>query len=301
MSATTPTPSPTPEALLHRIDWRVLRRLEGHVQGDHRTSFLGAGLDVTDVREYQPDDDVRRIDWNVTARMDTPFVREFEEDRDLTAWFLVDRSASMQFGHSERSKELVVAELVTALARLFTNRGNRVGCVLWNNAVEAMIEPRAGRTQVLRIARQLLRPPEDVGTETSLTGLFQAGAGLARRRSLVIIISDFLSEPGWDRALRHLATRHEVVAIRLVDPQEVEIPDAGLVVVEDSETGEQMTVDTSDPKFRERFARAAAERDGALLESSRRAGVELFTLSTTDDLSRALLHMVAHRRKLRRR
>jgi uncharacterized protein (DUF58 family) len=301
MSATPPAPSPTPEALLHRIDWSVLRRLDGHVQGDHRTTFLGAGLDVTDVREHQPDDDVRRIDWNVTARMDTPFVREFEEDRDLTAWFLVDRSASMQFGHADRAKEVVVAELVTALARLFTNRGNRVGSLLWNNAVEAMIEPRSGRTQVLRIARQLLRPPVDVGAQTSLTGLLQAGAGLARRRSLIIVISDFLSEPGWEPAMRQLATRHEVVAIRLVDPQEVEIPDAGLVVVQDAETGEQMTVDTSDPKFRERFARAASDRNDALVNSLRRAGVDLFTLSTTDDVARALLNMVAHRRKQRRR
>lgn len=301
MSATAPAPSPTPEELLHRVDWRVLRRLDGQVQGDHRTSFLGAGLDVVDVREYQPDDDVRHIDWNVTARMDTPFVREFEEDRDLTAWFLVDRSASMQFGHSERSKEVVVAELVTALARLFTNRGNRVGAVLWNNAIEATIEPRAGRTQVLRLARQLLHPARDVGTQTSLTGLLHAGAGLARRRSLIIIVSDFLSAPGWENAMRRLATRHEVVAIRLVDPQEVELPDAGLVVVQDAETGEQMTVDTSDPKFRERFARAASERNAALQDSSRRAGIDLFTLSTNDDIARALLQMVAQRRKQRRR
>ncbi len=300
MSAT-PSLTPTPEALLHRLDWRVLRRLDGHLQGDHRTNFLGAGLDVADLRQYQPDDDVRRIDWNVTARMNEPFVRQYDEDRDLTVWFLVDRSPSMQFGHDERSKEVVVAELVTALSRLFTNRGNRVGSVFWNNAIEVMIEPRSGRTQVLRIARQLLRPPTAVGTQTSLTGLLRAAAGLARRRSLIIVVSDFLSEPGWETSLRHLATRHEVIAVRLVDPQEVEIPDAGLVVVQDAETGEQLTVDTSNPKFRKRFVEAAAQREADLASSAARAGVDLFVLSTEDDLTRALLRMAAHREKQRRR
>lgn len=300
MSAT-PSLTPTPEALLHRLDWRVLRRLDGHLQGDHRTSFLGAGLDVADLREYQPDDDVRRIDWNVTARMNEPYVRQYDEDRDLTVWFLVDRSPSMQFGHNERSKEIVVAELVTALTRLFTNRGNRVGSVLWNNAVEAMIEPRSGRTQVLRIARQLLRPPTALGTQTSLTGLLRTASGLARRRSLIFVVSDFLSEPGWETALRHLATRHEVIAIRLTDPQEVEIPDAGLVVVQDAETGQQLTVDTSDPKFRRRFAEAAQAREAELAESAARSGVDLFALSTDDDLTRALLRMASHREKQRRR
>lgn len=296
-----PSLTPTPEALLHRLDWRVLRRLDGHLQGDHRTNFLGAGLDVADLREYQPDDDVRRIDWNVTARMNEPYVRQYDEDRDLTVWFLVDRSPSMQFGHDERSKEIVVAELVTAMSRLFTNRGNRVGSVLWNNAVEAMIEPRSGRTQVLRIARQLLRPPASVGQQTSLTGLLRTAAGLARRRSLIIVVSDFLSEPGWETSLRHLATRHEVIAIRLVDPQEVDIPNAGLVVVQDAETGQQLTVDTSDPKFRRRFAEAAEAREAELAASAARSGVDLFVLSTEDDLTRALLRMAAHREKQRRR
>lgn len=299
MSATASTP--TPEALLHRLDWRVLRRLDGHLQGDHRTSFFGAGLDVADLREYQPDDDVRRIDWNVTARMNEPFVRQYDEDRDLTVWFLVDRSPSMQFGHSERSKEVVVAELVTALSRLFTNRGNRVGAVLWNNAVESMIEPRSGRTQVLRVARQLLAPPHDAGEQTSLTGLLRAASGLARRRSLIIVVSDFLSEPGWEHSLRHLATRHEIIALRMVDAQEVELPDAGLVVVQDAETGEQITVDTSNADFRQRFAEAAAQREAELRAAAARAGVDFFTLSTDDDLTRSLLLMAAHRQKQRRR
>lgn len=299
MSATTSAPT-TPEELLHRLDWRVLRRLEGHLQGDHRTNQLGDGLDVADMREYQPDDDVRRIDWNVTARMDTPHVRQYEADRDLTAWFLIDRSASMQFGHSDRSKEVVAAELVTALARLLTHRGNRVGAVLWNNRVEVMAEPRSGRTQVLRIARHLLRPATDVGAQTSLSGLLRIGAGLARRRSLLVVVSDFLTEPGWDTELRQLGSRHDVIAIRLVDPQEVELPDAGLVVVQDSETGQQITVDTSDPRFRQRFSEASDAREQVITDATKRAGVDFHTVSTSDDLTRAILSIVAHRTKRRR-
>ncbi|MFT7475300.1 MAG: hypothetical protein ACI81L_002238 [Verrucomicrobiales bacterium] len=300
MSAPT-TSSTTPEELLHRLDWEVLQRLDGRLQGDYRTLFLGDGLDVADLRDYQPDDDVRRIDWNVTARMDKPFVRQYDEHRDLTAWFLIDRSASMQFGHTERSKEIVVAELVTALARLLSHRGNRVGAMLWNNAVESLIAPRTGRPQVLRLARQLLSPSTPTNESTTLTGLLHAGAGVARRRSLIFVVSDFVCEPGWDVALRRLAARHEVIAIRIVDAQELSLPNAGLVVVQDAETGEQMTVDTGNQAFRARFGEAAEAREQRISDASKRAGIELFEISTDDDLARALLQMIAQRKGRRRR
>ncbi len=300
MSAQT-TSSTTPESLLQRLDWEVLRRLDGRLQGDYRTAFLGDGLDVADLRDYQPDDDIRRIDWNVTARMDSPYVRQYDEDRDLTAWFLVDRSASMQFGHGGRTKEAVVAELVTALAHVLSNRGNRVGAVLWNNAIEQTIQPLTGRPQVLRLARHLLTPPTNAGAQTSLAGLCNAGATLARRRSMVFVISDFVSEPGWDVAMRHLATRHDVAAIRVIDPQEVELPNAGLVVVQDAETGAQMTVDTANPRFRARFAEAATAREAAIGEAAKKAGIDLFTISTADDVARSLLAMVARRKARQRR
>jgi len=294
-------PAATPEALLQRLDWEVLRKLDGRLQGDYRTTFLGDGLDVADLRDYQPDDDVRRIDWNVTARMDTPFVRQYDEDRDLTAWFLIDRSASMQFGHGGRTKADVATELVTALARVLSNRGNRVGAVLWNDAVEETMQPRTGRPQVLRLARQLLTPPIGAGVQTSLAGLLEAAAQIARRKSMVFVVSDFVSEPGWDVGLRRLATRHDVVAIRVLDPQEIELPNAGLVVVQDSETGEQMTVDTANPRFRQRFLDAAEERETAIAAEAARAGVGLFTITTADDLARSLLAIVATRKGRRRR
>ncbi len=309
MSARTPSLAkpdlPAPEALLARLDWQILRRLEGQLQGDYATVFLGEGLDVSDLREYQPDDDVRRIDWNVTARMRTPYVRQYEEDRDVTAWFLVDRSLSMQFGRGERTKESVTAELTVALSRLLSNRGNRVGGLLWSNGLDALLQPRTGKPQVLRLAKKLLAPSPAVPTaevrDTTLTDLLGAANSIARRRALVFIISDFVSAPGWDVELRRLGVLHEVIAIRVTDPQEHQIPNAGLVVVQDAETGEQMTVDTGDAKFRQRFEAAAIARETAIAEESVRSGVDLFTISTEDDLARKLLEMVAHRKARRGR
>lgn len=302
-----PTPSSTaarpatPEAFLQQLDWEVLQRLDGRLQGDYRTRFLGDGLDVADLRDYQPDDDVRRIDWNVTARMNTPHVRQYDEDRDLSAWFLIDRSASMHFGHDDRTKDIVASEVVVALARILTNRGNRVGAMLWNDSVEALVEPRTGRTTVLRLAKLLLESPSRAGVPTTLAPMLTAAAGIIQRRSLVFVVSDFLSDPGWDVALRRLATRHDIVAIRIVDPQEEALPNAGLVVVQDAETGEQMTVDTANPRFRQRFIDAAEEREATIAATAARAGVDLFDISTSDDLARSLLAMVEKRKQRVRR
>jgi len=267
----TPASAATPERVLRRLEWRVIRRLDGRLQGDYRTMFHGVGIDFADLRDYELGDDVRHIDWNVTARMDAPFVRTFLEDRELTAWLLLDRSPSMGFGPTARPKELVLVELATTLARLFTRGGNRVGAILYNNAVE----------------------------RTDLTVLVNAAAATVRRRSLIILISDFISQPGWERPLSMLAERHELVAIRLVDKRELELPDAGLIVVEDVETGELLSVDTSDPLFRQRFDELVAERQAELRAATRRAGIELDEVSTDDDLVRAILRMI-ERRKQRR-
>ena len=299
--ATTPRAGPPAEALLRRLDWTVVRRLHGLLQGDHRSGALGDGLDVSDLRQYQTDDDVRRIDWNVTARMSEPFVRQYDEDRDVTAWFLVDRSGSMQFGHSERSKEVIAAEMITALARILTLGGNRVGAVLWNRGKTEIIQPKNGREHVLRIADSVMRPMgDDEPTESddaSLENLLNAGAVAARRRALIFVVSDFLAGSGWETSMRRLNTRHEVIGIRVVDSQESTLPDAGLVVVQDAETGEQMTVDTGDVAFRERFHAAAAAREAALKATATRAGIDLFPISTEDDLSTSLLRMAATRKE----
>ena len=196
-----PTGSTTPESVLRRLEWRVIRRLDGRLQGDYRTLLRGNGVDFADLREYELGDDVRRIDWNVTARMDAPHVRTYLEDRELTAWLLLDRSASMGFGPTERPKEIVLTELATTLARLLTRGGNRVGAILYNNAVEQTVTPRNGRNQVLRLAHELLRPTVPNGTATNLADLINAAARSIKRRSMVFLVSDFISAPGWERPL----------------------------------------------------------------------------------------------------
>ena len=160
----------TPERVLHRLEWQVIRRLDGRLQGNYRTVFRGVGMDFRDLREYEPGDDVRHIDWNVTARMDTPFVRQYAEDRELTAWLLLDRSPSMGFGPIDRPKELVLTELATTFARLLTRGGNRVGAILFDNEVEETLPPRSGRNQVLALTRSLSRPAESDGAVTDLAG-----------------------------------------------------------------------------------------------------------------------------------
>ena len=309
MSVQTPSPTfgpaaleqITPERILHRLDWQVIRRLDGLFQGDYRTLFYGHGLDFADLREYQPQDDIRHIDWNVTARMNSPYVRNFVEEREITAWFLLDLSASMGFGPADRPKEIVLVDFVTTLARLLTRNGNRVGAILYNNRIERTIPPRSGRNQVLRLTRDMLResnPPP--GTSTDLKVLLQSGFNTLKRRSLVIFVSDFISEPGWEHSLALLNQRHELLAIRLLDPQEVELPDAGLIVVEDAETGEHLYVDTSNPQFRRNFLAAAQRREAALSASLKRAGADLHTVSTADDLTQAIVRMAQLRKRRRR-
>jgi uncharacterized protein (DUF58 family) len=289
------------ERLLRRLDWQVIRRLDGLLQGDHRALFYGSGSDFADLREYQAQDDVRYIDWNVTARLDTPYVRQYIEDRELTAWLLLDRSSSMRFGHVDRTKEAVMVEMASTLGRLLTRDGNRIGAVLYDNTIERVVEPRGGRMQVLRITHDLLRPPSGSGAATELGGLFRAGLSTIRRRSLVFVLSDFISEPGWERMLGMLAQRHEVVAVRIWDSREVGLVDAGVIVLEDAETGEQLVVDTSDPSFRRRYGEAVAAREEALHIAIRRAGVDHYELSTDDDLVRVLLRIVTMRKQRGRR
>lgn len=291
----------TPDQLLYRLEWRVIRRLDGLLQGDYRTLFYGAGTDFADLREYEPRDDIRRIDWNVTARMNSPYVRQYVEDRDITAWFLLDLSPSMGFGPVERPKELVLTDFVATLARLLTRSGNRIGAILYNNRLEKTIPARNGRNQVLRLMRDLLRERRSpLGATTDLNELLNAGLNTLQRRSLVFVISDFISEAGWERPLALLNRRHELIAIRLYDPRETELPDAGMIFVEDVETGEQIMVDTGNPVFRRRFQEAAQRREAALKEATKRAGVDLFAISTEEDLVSAIVHMAALRKKRRR-
>jgi uncharacterized protein (DUF58 family) len=289
----------TPDAILRRLEWRVVRRLDGRMQGDYRTLLKGSGVDVADLREYEAGDDVRYMDWNVTARMDAPYVRTYLEDRELTAWLLLDRSASMGFGPASRPKELVLTEIATTFARLMTRGGNRVGAILFNNAIERVVPPRSGRNHALQLSSHLMQPPVPTGTTTKLSELVVAAFHTIKRRSLIIIVSDFISEPGWERPLAMLNQRHEVVAVRLYDPREQELPDAGLIVVEDSETGELLSVDTSDPEFRKRYASVAGVQFDEMQAAARRARIDLHSISTEEDLVGALIRIVELRKRRR--
>src|SRR5262245_25679043 len=295
-----PTSATAPERILQRLDWQVIRRLDGLLQGDYRSLFYGYGVDFADLREYQPEDDIRYIDWNVTARMNTPYVRQYVEDREINAWFLIDVSPSMDFGTVQSLKRTVLIDFVTTLARLLTRHGNRVGAIFYGSRVERTIPARGGRLQVLRLVNDLLKqPPLPKAPFTNLTPLLEAGLRSIKRRSLIFIISDFISAPGWERPLNILSRRHEVLAIRLWDPREVELPDIGPIIMEDAETGEQLYVDTHDKTFRQRFHAAALQREAALTEAFNSSGVDALSLYTEEDLVRAIVGFATHRQRRR--
>jgi uncharacterized protein (DUF58 family) len=297
-----PTAAST-DAMLRRLEWQVLRRLDGLLQGDYRTLWRGAGVDLADLREYQHHDDVRHIDWNVTARLQTPYVRQFIEDRDLTAWFVLDVSGSVDFGSGDTTKLAVSAGLVATLARVLTRHGNRVGALVFGNHVETVLPPRASRLHVLTLLQQLLTPRPKVPHHkgTALAALLQAASSVIKRRCLVFVVSDFISQPGWQDALARLAQRHEVVAVRLWDPLEMALPDVGLVTVQDAETGEQVFIDASDADFRERYAAIADKRETELLQDLAKSGADVLELATDDDLLQALMRFVDLRRLRARR
>jgi uncharacterized protein (DUF58 family) len=304
MSISTPAlleVTPTAERILQRLDWQVVRRLDGLLQGDYRSLFYGYGVDFADLREYQPEDDIRYIDWNVTARMDTPYIRQYTEDREITAWFLLDLSPSVDFGSLRTQKRNQLIDFVAATARLLTRHGNRVGGVFYAGRVDRVLPARGGRLHVLRLIHELLNQPRQTRAPfTDLGGLLHAGLATIKRRSLIFVVSDFISAPGWERTLALLNRKHEVLAVRLWDPREVELPDVGQLLLEDAETGEQLYVDTHDRGFRQRYREAAQEREIALGEAFKRAGVDALTLSTEEDLVRAIVRFASLRENRRR-
>jgi uncharacterized protein (DUF58 family) len=298
----------TPERLLLRLEWRVIRRLDGRLAGGYRTAHRGTGTDLAGLRDYVEGDDARHIDWNVTARLNEPQLRLFTEDRELTAWLVLDRSASMTVGAPGRGKDDVLGELAVVLARLLGRGGNRVGALLYDTGAVRTVPPGSGRRHALRIGAELARSagaarPGGHGGTTDLAAMLDAVAKLARRRALIVVISDFIGDGDWERSLLRLVPRHEVVALRVVDAADDELPDIGLVVVEDAETGEQLIIDSSDPLLRARLRAGVEGRDTHLADGMRRAGVPLHRIGTDADLATALIEVVAstQQRNQRRR
>jgi uncharacterized protein (DUF58 family) len=288
---------PSPHALLQKLEWTVLKRLDGALQGDYRTLFRGHGVDLADLREYQLHDDVRHIDWNVTARLNIPHVRQFTEERDLTAWFLLDLSPSIDFG-SQRRKREISEMFVGVMATLVLRHGNRAGAVLYGNQIDTVLPAKSGRMHVLHLMQRMrARGTASAAGTTRLADLIERARPSIKRRSSVFVVSDFISETGWEPAMARLAQQHDVVAVRLYDPLEMQLPELGMVLMQDAETGEQIFVDTGARGFRERFEAAAERREAELRASLARAGVDTLELTTEADLGDSILAFVDARKQ----
>jgi len=289
------------EALLQQLEWTVFRRLDGLLQGDHKTLFRGSGLELADLREYQAHDDVRHIDWNVTARMQSPHVREHQEDREINAWFLLDLSGSMDFGSATITKRQLMMNFVGVMAKLLMKRGNRLGALILNPAEPdgfKYIPPRMGRRHLLHVLHVLETSPNTQQVhQTDLNAWLARANGMIKRRSSVFVISDFMGPSNWATELSALGRRHDTVAARLFDPAEMNLPNAGLMLLQDSETSEQLLLDTANSKFRNQYMQLMGEREAQLATCFAQAGVDALELSTDEDLANALMRFSELRKR----
>ena len=288
-TAARPGPGPVPDAVLRSLDLAVLRRIQSLVPGDHTTPQVGAGTELALIRPYQPGDDVRHIDWNVTARMREPHVRVHVGERAMTAWLMLDVSASMQFGTTLRRKADVAEGVSVAIGHVATRRGNRLGVVAFGGPQPRVLRPRQGRVGLLGLLAELRAEPAGEGAgATSLGAAAASMSGLARARGLVVVVSDFRGARDWEAPLRRLRARHGVLAVEIRDPRELELPPVGDVWMVDPETGRQLVVNTSRRKVRKRFAAAAAADRAEVAAALRRAGADHLVLSTDGDWLRDL-------------
>lgn len=288
----------TPEAFarIRRLELIVSGRVEGLLQGDHRGVLPGAGREAGDARPYAPGDDVRRIDWNVTARTRRPYVRDTVSDHELEVSLILDLSGSMSFGTALAEKREVAVAAAAVFGFVAAEGGNRIGAVLLGESGLRWIPPRPGRQQVYRILGAAERSPRDV--QLDLGRVLPAVARARRRRGLVVVVSDFLADGDWDRPLRFLGERHELVAVQVVDPRERELPDVGVIRMEDTESREQRWVDTSDRRLRRRFAEAAVARQSEIVRRLRGTGAHHVELSTDRDWVADLVRAILLRRRV---
>ena len=284
-----PGPGPIPPTVLRALDLAVLRRVESLVPGEHLTPQVGGGTELAVIRPYRPGDDVRHMDWNVTARLREPHVRVHVGERAMTAWLLLDVSASMTFGTADRRKSDVAEGVALAVGHVATRRGNRLGVVALGGGDPRILRPRQGRLGLLALLHELRAEPEADGLgATSLGFAVQRTAALARNRGLIVVVSDFRGERDWEGPLRTLRSRHGVLAVEIRDPRELELPPVGDLWMTDPETGRQLHVNTNKRRVRKRFAKAAAEEREEVAAALRRAGADHLVLSTDGDWLRAL-------------
>jgi uncharacterized protein (DUF58 family) len=290
------------ERFLKRLQFKVVRRLDGMLQGDYTGFFYGPGSELAEVREYQPGDEVRHIDWNVTARMGEVYIRQFVEERELTAWLLVDMSPSFIFGTANQLKRDLATDFAGTAAYLLTRHGDQIGMMGYTRHIDLVIPPRSGRKQAVRIINTLQHAPKPPASgATDLTGVLAQAAKTIRRRCLIFIVSDFIAPVGWEKPLSLLTQRHDVVAVRIEDPAEVDLPDVGTVRFEDPETGQQLWVNTSSKRLRQRYREAAQRRRDEVGLILRRRGVDVLTLSTAESIVQPMLRFVNLRKQRKRR
>jgi uncharacterized protein (DUF58 family) len=292
-----PGPGPLPAAALRALQIEVGRRLQGMLAGDYRSSQYGEGVELAQVRPYVAGDDVRRIEWNVTARMGEPHVRVNMAERVLVTWLLLDTSPSMHFGTADRRKADVADGVAFALGHVATRRGNRLGVMTFGDSNPTTLPPSQGRHGLLGLLGALQREPEDeqVGA-TSLGAAMRRTGAIARQRGVVAIASDFRGPLDWRKPLLELMSRHEVLAVEIRDPREQELTDVGELWLVDPETGRQVRVDTRSRALRERFAQAAAEERTGVARILSALGVSHAVLSTSGDWLRPLaVFLGAHR------
>lgn len=319
-STLTADTSRQPMALLQTLSWTVIRRLDGIFQGDHETLFHGTGMRMSDIREYQAGDDVRHLDWNVSARTGTLHVRTFHEERELTAWFLIDTSNSLTFQSAGPSKQQMVEQTVGTLAGLMVRHGDRIAAMLDDGRSSSMLRllpPGSTQPHVVRLLEMMRSradrsgsevrlsdattsgPGEASGSSTRLTPMLDRALAVIRRRSLVILVSDFWVAPGWAQVLRRMAHRHDLLCIQVTDPLEMQLPNVGMITVQDSESGEQVLLDTGDPVIRNRYEEIMRQRQADIKETCARSGADFLQLSADQSLLRQLMAYLAFRKRRR--
>jgi uncharacterized protein (DUF58 family) len=295
-----PGPGPLPEALLRALDLKIGRRLDGLLAGEHRTAALGVGTELAQLRDWEPGDDVRRIDWNATARSQTVQVRVDVAERALTSWVLLDASPSMRFGTADRRKWDVAEGAAVAMGHLASRRGNRIGVATFGASDSLLLPPRQGRVGLLSVLLAVRREPETerVGRTSIGTAVTQL-ARVAKQRSLAVVVSDFRGPRDWRAPLLRLAAHHAVVAVEITDPREQELPNVGHVWLVDPETGRKAHVDTARRRLRERFAEAAAADRTDVARELASLGVPHVVLSTAGDWLRTFAVFFARERRRR--
>jgi uncharacterized protein (DUF58 family) len=293
-----PGPGPMPDGLMRALDITIGRRMEGLLAGDYRSALFGDGTELAQVRPYIPGDDVRRIDWNVTARTNEPHVRVQLAERVLVTWLVLDTSLSMQFGTAERRKADVAEGAALAMGHVATRRGNRLGIVTFGDSDPRSLQARQGRMGLVGLLTALRQEPDETGSgATSLGEALGRTLALARQRSLVVIVSDFRGPRDWRAPLLQLAGHHDVVALEIRDPREQELTNVGALWLVDPETGKLLRVDTRSKRLRERFAAAAAQERTELEHSLASLGVRHLVLSTSGDWLRSLAVFLRRKRR----